>query len=397
MGLLNYRYLNQGHLKGLNEYKYNAVDTSPVSNYIMQPFWNWCVEFFPRWLAPNLMTLLGFLFLLANFVIFSYYDFHFTEALALPPWIWLVAAVCQFSSHQLDGMDGKQARRTKSSSALGELFDHGVDSWASFLFPVCIFSVISKDAYGFSPMAMHLLLLSTYIPFIDTHWEKYNTKILYLPWAYDISMLLMTATYLLAFFFTPAIFRFDVPIINVSFARVAQYVWPLAGLLTSIPISIVHIYESYRSGKGYNRTFYEALRPLLSPTILFISSTWWAIASPDTILQQQPRIFLTAVGTTFSNIACRLIVAQMTSTRSDGINTLLYIFVPIQIMSVYGVFMKSAELTCLYLYTAIAILAHLHYGCCVVQQICDHLNIYAFNITARSKQSSATTVNAKHS
>ncbi|CAF4381810.1 unnamed protein product, partial [Rotaria magnacalcarata] len=30
----------------------------------------------------------------------------------------------------VDGMDGKQARRTKSSSALGELFDHGVDSWA---------------------------------------------------------------------------------------------------------------------------------------------------------------------------------------------------------------------------------------------------------------------------
>ncbi|CAF5148099.1 unnamed protein product, partial [Rotaria sp. Silwood1] len=71
---------------------------------------------------------------------------------------------------------------------------------------------------------------------------------------------------------------------------------------------------SYRNGKGYNRSFYEALRPLISTAILFISSTWWALASPHMVLQKQPRIFLMAVGTTFSNIACRLIVAQITST-----------------------------------------------------------------------------------
>jgi ethanolaminephosphotransferase len=86
-------------------------------------------------------------------------------------------------------MDGKQARRTKTSSALGELFDHGVDSWASFLFPVCIFSALSKADDGLTPMSMHLLLISIYIAFIDSHWEKYNTKVLFLPWAYDISML----------------------------------------------------------------------------------------------------------------------------------------------------------------------------------------------------------------
>jgi len=155
------------------------------------------------------MTFLGFLLLVVNFLLFSYYDYDFTEGFVLSPWIWLVAAICQFSSHQLgiikkinmkgvffsrkilflDGMDGKQARRTKTSSALGELFDHGVDSWASFLFPVCIFSLISKTDDGLSPIAMHLLLLSIYITFIDTHWEKYNTKVLFLPWSYDISML----------------------------------------------------------------------------------------------------------------------------------------------------------------------------------------------------------------
>ncbi|CAF0762243.1 unnamed protein product [Rotaria sordida] len=396
MNLLNYQYLRPAHLKGLDAYKYNAVDTSPLSLYVMHPFWNWCVEFFPRWFAPNLMTFLGFLLLVFNFVMFSYYDFHFTESLILPKWIWLVAAICQFCSHQLDGIDGKQARRTKTSSALGELFDHGVDSWATFLFPVCIFSVISRDEYGFSPLAMHFLLLSTYLPFIDTHWEKYNTKVLFLPWLYDISMLVMTLVYLLAFFFTPNIFRFDFPILNVPVTQVAVYLWPLFGLLASIPVSVVHILESYRNGTGYNRTVYEALRPLISTTILFISSTWWALASPHMVLQKQPRIFLAAVGTTFSNIACRLIVAQMTSTQSEGINTLLFILVPIQLMSVYGVFTETTEFFFLYLYTATVVLAHIHYGCCVVRQICDHLNINAFKITDRSKQPPPATAHIQH-
>ncbi|UJR30409.1 hypothetical protein I4U23_017944 [Adineta vaga] len=385
MNLFDHQYLHRDHLKGLNEYKYNAVDTSPVSLYVMQPFWNWCVEFFPRWFAPNLMTLLGFLLLVVNFILFTYYDFHFTEGLYLPRWIWLVAAICQFWSHQLDGMDGKQARRTKTSSALGELFDHGVDSWASFLFPICIFSVITQGEDGFSPLSMHILLLSIYITFIDSHWEKYNTKILFLPWSYDISMLIMTITYLLAYFFTPNVFHFTVPILNISFIRIAEYAWPILGLLSSIPISIMHIHESYRSRTGYNRSFYEAIRPLISPAILFLSSTWWGLASPHMILKKQPRLFMAAVGTTFSNIACRLVIAQMTSTRSNGINTLLCLYVPIQIMSVYGLFTENTELSLLFLYNIIATLAHIHYGCCVVRQICNHLNIKAFKITDRSQ------------
>lgn len=39
-----------------------------------------------------------------------------------------------FLYQSLDAIDGKQARRTKSSSPLGELFDHGCDSVSTGLF-----------------------------------------------------------------------------------------------------------------------------------------------------------------------------------------------------------------------------------------------------------------------
>ncbi len=39
-----------------------------------------------------------------------------------------------------DGTDGKQARRTKTSGPLGELFDHGLDSLQTLLMPIGVYS-----------------------------------------------------------------------------------------------------------------------------------------------------------------------------------------------------------------------------------------------------------------
>lgn len=45
-----------------------------------------------------------------------------------PFWAYILGALGLFIYQSLDAIDGKQARRTNSSSPLGELFDHGCDS-----------------------------------------------------------------------------------------------------------------------------------------------------------------------------------------------------------------------------------------------------------------------------
>jgi ethanolaminephosphotransferase len=50
----------------LKSYKYSAVDKSPISHYILRPYWNAFVELLPLWLAPNMVTLLGFMCILFN-------------------------------------------------------------------------------------------------------------------------------------------------------------------------------------------------------------------------------------------------------------------------------------------------------------------------------------------
>lgn len=51
------------------------------------------------------------------------YDFSLTHD--VPSWTYFFAAVCIFIYQTLDACDGKQARKTGSSSPLGQLVDHG--------------------------------------------------------------------------------------------------------------------------------------------------------------------------------------------------------------------------------------------------------------------------------
>lgn len=44
-------YVSEAGLNNLKYYKYSSVDKSPISNYILKPYWNWAVKLFPLWMA----------------------------------------------------------------------------------------------------------------------------------------------------------------------------------------------------------------------------------------------------------------------------------------------------------------------------------------------------------
>jgi len=52
----------------------------------------------------------------------------FLKCFQIPRWASFLCGFGLFVYQSLDAIDGKQARRTGSSSPLGELFDHGCDS-----------------------------------------------------------------------------------------------------------------------------------------------------------------------------------------------------------------------------------------------------------------------------
>ncbi|XP_067146538.1 cholinephosphotransferase 1-like isoform X4 [Apteryx mantelli] len=147
----------------------------------------------PLWIAPNVLTFSGFVMILVNYFLISFYDWDYTASGTspglVPTWVWLFSAFTTFCAYTLDSIDGKHARRTQSSSPLGELFDHGLDSWATSIFVLSFFSVCSRDngKTGVSVYTMYIYLSIVLFNFMCSHWEKYNTGVLFLPWGYDLS------------------------------------------------------------------------------------------------------------------------------------------------------------------------------------------------------------------
>ena len=74
------------------------------------------------------MTTLGFFFMSLAYILMLFFDCSLTHD--VPRWTYFCAAACIFIYQTLDACDGKQARKTKSSSPLGQLVDHGCDSFA---------------------------------------------------------------------------------------------------------------------------------------------------------------------------------------------------------------------------------------------------------------------------
>ena len=73
-------------------------------------------------------------------------------------------------------------------------------------------------------------------------------------------------------------------------------------LVSGLPMSLYNIYCSYRDRTGKMLGPAEALRPLISLTILFLVCTGWVLYSPSDIINRDPRLFLFFVGVVFANI-----------------------------------------------------------------------------------------------
>ena len=72
----------------------------------------------------------------------------------------------------------------------GELFDHGLDSWSAIFLPMSLVSAFGRGSeWGISASDGFWPCLSALGGFYVSHWEKYITGILYLPWLYDIMQL----------------------------------------------------------------------------------------------------------------------------------------------------------------------------------------------------------------
>uniref|UniRef100_A0A1I7XCU6 Ethanolaminephosphotransferase 1 n=1 Tax=Heterorhabditis bacteriophora TaxID=37862 RepID=A0A1I7XCU6_HETBA len=374
MGLFDIKYLSATHIRGFDKYKvlismlfihtkYSCIDNSPISVYISHPFWNWLVNFYPRTWAPNMLTLTGWALVMGCFLLESILDYDITSNTVgsknpIPNWFWLVASICTWLGYTLDGTDGKQARRIGASGPTGELFDHGLDSWSTVPFTITIFSVFGRGEFSVSPIHLLCVVISVQVVFIVTHWEKYNTGVLFLSWGYDASQYGLVFVYLFTYFVGYEWYKFYI-IGDFSFANTFETGFYLC-CLGSLIMSGYNMWYSYSIDKTFKQAnIYEGIRPIFPCITLFGISLFWATYSPTSIIDRDPRLFFFTMGTVFSNIACYMQLLLVSRSFSNSKFTLN--------RGVLGLslWMPAFELFILRSSALLIVSLHVHYGICV--------------------------------
>lgn len=384
------KFLSKDHLDGFDRYKYSCIDDSWTSIYVMHPLWNYLVEFFPTWLAPNLITFVAFILSVLNYILFAYYDYGFDSSTEIPRWVFLFSGLNVFIYYTLDGIDGKQARRTGTSTPLGELFDHGLDSYNTPFIMIYLFSLFGVA--NFPPYRMQLMTFNVYLNFYLSHFEKYNTSVMFLPMGYDGTLWGCTIALLLAFvvgvdfYSQPLLFGLS----PTNFVEIMMYALPF---LLNYPFVLNNIHKAYRDETGKMRTFNEAVKPLYPLVWLFVISNCWAFFSPNRILEFDPRVFFMITGTIFSNFACKLIVAQMADTVYNACNFQLVVYtisvliciIPYQLVLDWTLPAVVEQWT---LYTLVIVFSilHFYYGFAVVSEMCQHFGIKCFTIKPKQQE-----------
>ena len=157
-------------------HKYSGEDKSISNRYIISPIAAYLVNKIPRSVAPNLITIIASLF----FVIPYLYVELFVRgnfASPMPPFGSLFIGLGFSLYTLLDNMDGKQARRTNTSSPLGMLLDHGSDAF-------CAAITTLNLAYMLMAHNTYLVMLACSIgtvPFYYATLESYYIGGVFLP------------------------------------------------------------------------------------------------------------------------------------------------------------------------------------------------------------------------
>lgn len=180
-----YYYLTPKAAATLPGYQYSGIDQSLIYKYVLSPLAQFLVDHAtPKSVAPNTITLFGLCWMISSYCFIWFYCPNLSEGIdtpeAVPSWIFLFNCVAMLVYQTLDNMDGKQARRTGSSSPLGLLFDHGCDA-----FNVILGSANWMAAMGINPLndqfQVWILVVAPMAAFYMSTWEEYYTGTLLLP------------------------------------------------------------------------------------------------------------------------------------------------------------------------------------------------------------------------
>ncbi|XP_031714779.1 cholinephosphotransferase 1 [Anarrhichthys ocellatus] len=369
--------LSPAQLKRLEEHKYSASGRS-LFEPPCQIYWNWLVQQIPTWIAPNTLTIVGLMVNILTTVVLMYYCPTATEE--APAWAFIMSALGLFIYQSLDAIDGKQARRTNSSSALGELFDHGCDAVSTVF--VAVGTCISCGI-GRYPDWMFFCGFIGMFMFFCAHWQTYVSGTLRFG-LIDVTevQLAITIMYLMSAFGGVSLWQTTLPIIGLK-----MYVFPIVGIISGALYSCYNYFHVILNGGVGKNGSTVADTSVLTPglhigltlTLAFIIFK----KSSSQLFELNPCLYLLAFGLVASKISNKLVVAHMTKSELHLPDTA---FVGPGLLFLNQYFNNFIdEHIVLWIAMVFSLLDLTRYCTGVCLQIASHLGIRVFSITPSSQ------------
>ena len=316
-----YNYITPEGAINLRNYKYSGADLSFIYTYILTPMNKILIEFFPLWMAPNFITSISLLFGILAYIVSYIYSPRID--VAMPLWVYIFIATMLFLYQTFDNLDGRQARRTNTSSPLGLLFDHGCDA---FNITMSTLTIATCYCTGISWLTLHMWAIA-YTPFVGATWEEYYTGSLTLGYINGptdgiliaIGGLLLNVVYGEGLYcntvagFLPSFILDYLPIWLHS--QSAAVLLVISGYLTASPtflskylflllfllyFSIYFIYAHLIKTKS-SISFWDPPYRLLPFLFLFASIFLWRDLAPE-LFNNHPRIYFFTFGCLFCNM-----------------------------------------------------------------------------------------------
>ncbi|KAK0159731.1 hypothetical protein PV327_010815 [Microctonus hyperodae] len=372
------KILSPGQLKRLSEHKYSCSSASLLDKYL-QPWWEWLVSYVPLWLAPNLITVVGLIINIATTLILVYYSPDAKSE--VPRWACFLCALGLFIYQSLDSIDGKQARRTGSSTPLGELFDHGCDSVSTVF--VALSACIAVQL-GHYPSWMFFQCFCAMTLFYCAHWQSYVSGSLRFG-KIDVTEAQFS---IIAIHLTSAIFGSNIWMTELPYFGTEVKVFSLwcavgiAILLAQSSLSVILAGGVGKNGSTVAGT--SILSPIIPFGLVVVPAFIIYCKSVEHVYENHPALYIMSFGMVAAKVTNRLVVAHMTKSEMEYLDTALIGPCMLFLNQYFNFFIK--EYYILWLCFIWVTLDFFKYCSQVCLEICDHLKIMLFRIPYVNEQ-----------
>lgn len=429
-----YYYLSPNAVKRLPHYQYRGADLSLLYKHVLSPIAAWLVDHAtPTWIAPNAITFFGLTWMMLSYCVIWYWCPGLYEAntdiisttidYSVPKTIFLLNGCAMIIYQTLDNMDGKQARKTGTSSPLGLLFDHGCDAmnlilgsanWiaAVALIPGNVSDLLSgtngdnniqsksliSAFFGGDAILAYLLIFCPMIAFYVSTWEQYYTGTLILPPFNGPSEgLIMGASLSIVSFVWGPMFWQETSIVDMAIDKfgslvsdgnaISVYFMPMQGRVRNMDLVVLAAVVSLvqevvlKTGSVVRKYGVQSLRTML-PHLLLVSSTYAIVHCDPTIFLRCPRTMMHLISGLFTEQTTQLMLDHMVEEQYEVRKR--WCLLPQVVVAVWmtaGLSFSVESLDAFLLVYTTGLWVYLGFKIRVyIYEICDVLGIYCFDI-----------------